>query len=92
METSPEYQLGFQAGVQYAITPRAPQALTKERKFFAVITLVIGVGSAAAVVASVTNSKWRHAFAAFGVSGLLLSTVLATGRVLNNGPAPWELR
>lgn len=91
VETSPEYQLGFQAGARYVSTPRAPRPVSAERKFFAAITLVVGVGSAAAVVASATNSKWRHAFAAFGVSGLLLSTLIATGRVLNNGPAPWEM-
>lgn len=92
MQTSPEYQLGFDAGVRYALTPRAPEPLSRERKVFALITAVIGVGSAAAVVASVTNSRWRYAFAAFGVSGMLLSTMIATGRILNNGPAPWELR
>jgi hypothetical protein len=90
--TSVEYQLGFQAGLQYATTPRAPQPLSAERKFLALVTAVIGVGSAAAVVASVTNSRWRYTFAAFGISGLLLSTLITTGRVLNSGPAPWELR
>lgn len=88
--TTVEYQLGFEAGYRYALTPRV-RTVAPERKLFAAVTLTIGLGSTAALVASTTHSKWRHAFAAFAVTGLLLSTVLATTRVLNGGPAPWEL-
>ncbi len=90
-DTSVEYQLGFEAGYRYALTPRVAAPLTPERKLYAGLTLVIGVGSAAAVVASITQSKWRYGFAAIGVAGVLLGALIGTTRVLSGGPAPWEV-
>jgi hypothetical protein len=91
MQFTPDYNRGFEAGLRYATAPKRGQALTADRRFFAAITLTVGLGTTAAAVATVTQSKWRYAFAAFGIAGLLFGTIITTVRVLNGGPAPWEL-
>lgn len=86
-----DYHLGFEAGLRYASASKRSLALTADRKFFAAMTLTVGLGTAAAAVATITQSRWRYLFATFGIAGLLLGTVITTTRVLNGGPAPWEV-
>lgn len=91
LQFTPDYNLGFDAGLRYATASKRKAGITADRRFFAAITLTVGLGTTAAAVASVTQSKYRYAFAAFGIAGLLLGTIITTVRVLNGGPAPWEL-
>jgi hypothetical protein len=91
---SDDWKAGYAEGYAFGLQQppqRHSDPITPSRKIFAAATLVVGLGSAAAFIASATGNKEHRAlFGVMTISGIILGTTIATIRVLGGGPAPWE--
>jgi len=88
-----QYALGWQHGYAAASqgealsAPAIPEP-SKTTKWLAAGTLVAGLGGAAAAVLYRTDSPYRNLAVVAGVSGLILSSVVTSLRVLQGSPTP----
>lgn len=89
----PQYTLGWEHGYAAAhagepLLARPVPEPTKTTKVLAAGTLLVGLGGAVGLLLYQSKSPLREVAIVMGVSGLILSSVLAAVRVLGGEPTP----
>lgn len=89
--TSPDYSLGFQHGFEAAQSGVVPMAAAPTTRQWALATgtLLAGFGAAGILVARVAAPKTGfELFVLATASGLLITTLIASVKVLDGQPTP----